>query len=484
MTIINFTLTLQLKIEKWQEDILDKRFEIGRNIYNGCLGEILKRYRNMIDSEEYKTVKSMDKGTERYIKFKELDKRYNISEYSLHRYVQPMQHHFKENIDAYTAQKIATRAYRAFKKYKFGKAKKVYFKKYGAMNSLEGKSNDTGIRFIYNKLIWNKLEIPVIIKKNDKYAQMALENKIKYCRILRKVIRGKYKYYIQLVLDGIPPIKTNTETGEVKSIISEGKVGLDIGIQTLAISSQYDVRLLELAPEIDNIEKEKRRLQRKLDRQRRANNPNKYNEDGTFKFSNRDKWVNSNGYIKTRNKLRELQRKQKDIRKQSHERLANYILGLGNKIYVENMNYKGLQARVKETTINKKTSKYNKKKRFGKSLANKAPSMFLIILDNKLKFNDTQLNKIDTISVKASQYNHITDKYTKKDLNQRWNDFGDFKIQRDLYSAFLIMNIKDNLKEVDRDLCFKTFDNFKVLHDDEIERIRSSNCKLVSSMGL
>ena len=46
------------------------------------------------------------------------------------------------------------------------------------------------------------------------------------------------------------------------------------------------------------------------------------------------------------------------------------------------------------------------------------------------------------------------------------------------------MNVKDNLKEIDRDLCFKTFDNFKVLHDDEIERIRSSNCKLVSSMGL
>ena len=42
-----------------------------------------------------------------------------------------------------------------------------------------------------------------------------------------------------------------------------------------------------------------------------------------------------------------------------------------------------------------------------------------------------------------------------------------YKIQRDLYSAFLIMNIKDNLKEIDeRFLCFKNFDNFKsLLHD-------------------
>ncbi|MEY8305032.1 RNA-guided endonuclease TnpB family protein, partial [Anaerosalibacter bizertensis] len=171
---------------------------------------------------------------------------------------------------------------------------------------------------------------------------------------------------------------------------------------------------------------------RKLDRQRRANNPNKYNEDGTIKRENKDRWVKSNKYIKTQNELRELQRKQADIRKQNHEELANYILGLGNKIYVEDMNYKGLQSKAKETTINKKTGKYNKKKRFGKSLANKAPSMFLTILDNKLKFNGEELYKIDTWSVKASQYNHIEDKYIKKDLNERWNDFGDYKIQRDL----------------------------------------------------
>ena len=148
------------------------------------------------------------------------------------------------------------------------------------------------------------------------------------------------------------------------------------------------------------------------------------------------------------------------------------------------MNYRGLQSRAKETTVNKKTGRYNNKKRFGKSLANKAPSMFLTILDNKLKYNGTQLYKIDTRLAKASQYNHVEDKYIKKDLNERWNCFGDYKIQRDLYSAFLIMNIKDNLKEIDRDLCIETFDDFKELHNKEIERIRNSNNKLISSMGI
>ena len=487
----NFTLTLELKTEKWQEDVLDKKFNIGRQMYNACLDELYKRYNTMTERKEYKKVANMSKGKERNRKFQELNKKYGLTEYSLHTHIKSMQHHFKDNIDSFTAQKIATRVFRAFEKYMFHQAKKVYFKKYNELNSLEGKSNKTGIRFKNSELVWNKLSIPVIIKKNDEYAQMALENKIKYCRVLRKFIRGRYKYYIQLILDGTPPIKINKETGEIKNTIGKGRVGLDIGTQTIAVTNQYDVKLLELAPEVSNIEKEKRILQRKLDRQRRANNLDNFNEDGTVKKGIRIggrltklKWNESNRYIKTRNKLREIQRKQASIRKQSHERLANYILNLGDKIYVEDMNYKGLQARAKETTINKKTGKYNKKKRFGKSLANKAPSMFLTILDNKLKYNDTQLYKIDTRSARASQYNHVENKYIKKDLSERWNNFGGYKIQRDLYSAFLIMNIKDNLREINRDLCIKTFDNFRKLHDKEIERIENSNNKLISSMGM
>lgn len=480
----NFVLTLELKTEKWQEDILDKRFNIGRQIYNACLGELFKRYNTITQSKEYKKVSKMPKSRDRNKEFNKLNKKYGLTEYSLHEFVKPMQHHFKKNIDSFTAQKIATRVFRAFEKYMLHESKRVYFKKYGELNSLEGKSNGTGIKFQNNNLVWNKLRIPVIIKENDEYAQMALENRIKYCRVLRKFIRRKYKYYIQVILEGVPPIKINKETGEIKNVIGNGRVGLDIGTQTIAISSEIGVKLLELAPEVNNIEKEKRLLLRKLDRQRRSNNPNKYNEDGTIKKGNREKWIKSNKYIKTQNELRELQRKQVDIRKQNHEKLANYILGLGNKIYVEDINYKGLQIRAKETTINKKTGKYNKKKRFGKSLANKAPSMFLTILDNKLKFNGEELYKIDTWSVKASQYNHIENVYIKKDLSERWNEFGDYKIQRDLYSSFLIMNVKDNLKEIDKDLCFKTFDDFKIQHDKEIERIKNSNDKTIRSMGI
>lgn len=145
------------------------------------------------------------------------------------------------------------------------------------------------------------------------------------------------------------------------------------------------------------------------------------------------------------------------------------------------MPFAGLQKRSKKTTINEKTGKYNKKKRFGKSLGNKAPAMLIEIINKKLKYEGLKILKINTIKVKDSQYNQ----YNKKELKDRWND--DIRIQRDMYSAFLIMNVNDDLETINRGLCIKTYDNFKMLHDKEIERLKGlklEGYKLISSMGI
>ena len=84
--------------------------------------------------------------------------------------------------------------------------------------------------------------------------------------------------------------------------------------------------------------------------------------------------------------------------------------------------------RARKTEKNDK-GRFKKKKRFGKSLANKAPAMLLAIIDRKLKPYDKQLIKIDTWSVKASQYNHVEDEYRKKKLSERWNDIDGHKVQ-------------------------------------------------------
>lgn len=485
----NFVVQFPLKTEKYQEDMLDKRFEIGRKIYNSLVNVTQKRYKEMTKTKKYRNLisslsnnKKKDKDIWKQIN--EMRKQYGMSEYSFHEDVKKMQKHFKDNIDSFTAQKIATTLWKSYDKLFFGNGDKIHYKKYDSLNSLEGKSNNTGIRFKDDYLIWNGLNIPVLIDYDNYYEYQAMQCDISYCRILRKFIHNKNHYYIQIVFKGNPPVKVNTDTGEIKHTIGYGDVGLDIGTSTVAISSESDVKILELADKVQNIENQKRLLLRKMDRSKRATNPNNFNEDGTIKKQGNKKvtWNKSNHYIKYQNQLKELYRKQADIRKYQHECLANYIISLGNNVFIEHMNFSGLQKRSTKTEISEKTGKFKKKKRFGKSLANRAPAMLMTIIDRKLKYYDRQLIKIDTYSVKASQYNHFDETYKKKKLSDRWNDFNGVKVQRDMYSAFLIMNVNTDLKTIDNDKCNKTFENFYRLHNKEVDRLKGN--KNLSSIAI
>lgn len=484
----NFIVEFPLKTEKYQEDVLNKRFKVGRYIYNSLVNVTQKRYKEMIKTKKYRNLISVltenkKSNKEIWKQINDIRKQYGMSEYSFHEDVKQMQNHFKDNIDSFTAQKIATQLWKSYDKLFYGNGNKIYYKRHGELNALEGKSNRTGIRFKDNTILWNGLKIPVVIDYDNDYEYQAMQSKICYNRIIRKYIRNKYKYYVQIVFKGNPPIKLIAETGEIKHYMGTGDVGLDIGTRTIAISSQSDVKILELADRIQNIEDQKKKLLRKIDRSRRATNPENYNEDGTIKKHGNKKvlWNQSNHCIKYQNELKELYRKQADIRKYQHECLANYIISLGNKVYVEKMNFVGLQKRAKKTEKNDK-GRFKRKKRFGKSLANKAPSMLLTIIDRKLRYYGEKLIEINTSEARASQFNHFDGTYKKKSLSQRWNDFDGLKIQRDMYSAFLIMNINDNLKSFNIDKCNERFENFYRLHNLEVERLKGK--KNLSSIAI
>ncbi len=67
----------------------------------------------MVRTKKYRTLLSSltgNKKTDKEIwkKINNIRKQYGISEYSFHEDVKEMQKHFKDNIDSFTAQKIAT----------------------------------------------------------------------------------------------------------------------------------------------------------------------------------------------------------------------------------------------------------------------------------------------------------------------------------------------------------------------------------------
>jgi hypothetical protein len=103
------------------------------------------------------------------------------------------------------------------------------------------------------------------------------------------------------------------------------------------------------------------------------------------------------------------------------------------------------------------------------------------MLKHKLNAVNGELIKVNTYKVKASQYNHIDNTYIKKDLTERWNLLNEKLIQRDLYSAYLLMHVYKN--KINRDECIQDFDNFVKLHDAMID-ILKQNTHNPSCMGI
>jgi hypothetical protein len=153
-------------------------------------------------------------------------------------------------------------------------------------------------------------------------------------------------------VEGVPYQKPNHQVGTAA-------LGLDLGPSTLAlVPEQGEAGLLSFCEELKTNKQKKRRLQRQLDRQRRANNPQNYDAKGRVKKGNK-RWHDSQGYKKTRRRLGNQERKLAAHRKSLHGRLVHQIVRTGNTIITEKLSYKAWQ------------------KQYGKSVGAHAPGMFL-----------------------------------------------------------------------------------------------------------
>ena len=110
--------------------------------------------------------------------------------------------------------------------------------------------------------------------------------------------------------------------------------------------------------------------------------------------------------------------------------------------------------------------------------------MFLVILQQKCdSLGLPGVVKVST-SVRASQYNHLTDTYQKKPLSQRWNEMPDGRrIQRDLYSAFLLQHMTPRLDGFDPDGLRRDYEQFTALHEKAIQQLQLAP-RTLASMGL
>ena len=450
-----FVYTLKLDIDLTHHKQLEKRFQMASDIYQKTLREILKRVRKQKKDPMYKRAYRLPKGAERNEILKELDIKYDLrGSFTFSKFANDYRNkrNYARYIPSDVAGKIGIRAWEAYSRVKFAKgAKRINLNQ--PLLSFEAKS-DTGI-IIRNGLLkmgtkGAQFECPVIYN-NDEFEQQVFQLQFKFNRIVRKHQHGQWEYYVQMVFDGQHPSHHEPDLHTT--------VGIDIGTSTVALSSYFQTELRELAANVSDESQRLARLQRKLDRQMRANNPHRYNDDGTIKRG-RGRWVYSKEALATKEEIAEVQRIQATQRKIDHQTLANEIVQMGDRFVVEQMSFKGLQARAKETEISETTGRFKRKGRFGKSILNHAPAMLVEMIRYKAEFQGKSFIKANTRKVKASQLDHISGQYKKYSLSTRAKTIGDELVQRDLYSAFILQHVMDDGETVDLIACDDDFDTF------------------------
>ena len=144
--------------------------------------------------------------------------------------------------------------------------------------------------------------------------------------------------------------------------------------------------------------------------------------------------------------------------------------------------FEDIEVKQKDGTV-KVIQKYKRKKRFGRSINRRAPARFLLELERKLEAVGGVYAEVDTKEFKASQYNHVTDIYEKIPLTQREKEIGKRKVQRDLYSAFLIRNADLDFKHPDREKCEYEFEYFAKMQDQLILKMKESGLSMRQCVG-
>jgi putative transposase len=429
-----FLIELPLQVDWNQEGRLRAHLEAARCFYNAVLSEAKKRLRLMRNDPAWAKARALPRShtQERAQAFSALRQTYHFSEYEMHEYAKSARVCWiADHLDSTMAQTLATRAYQAANRVCVGKAKRVRFRSKGrGIDSVEGKRNDVGMRFVLDPnagdggfLIWNTEVIPAIINWRDPVVQHGMRHKIKYVRLVRRRASSPQaqgadhdgnRYSVQLVFEGHAAISPKHEA------LSTGTVGLDIGPSTLAIvPREGKADLVTFCEELAPDTRKKRRLQRKLERQRRAKNPENYDEQGRVK-KGRLHWQESKRYQATKRQHGSTERKLAAYRKSLHSNLAHRIAQVGTTINIEKTSFKGWQ------------------KQYGRSIGLRAPGAFVAHVARIVAKTGGTLHEVSASQTKLSQYCHQCRQYHKKSRSQRWHTCpcGCGPVQRDLYSAF------------------------------------------------
>ena len=488
-----------------------------RKAGNELVGLMRKNYDQLLRTKKYRKLLSLYGNTENKAKRKilanqlnEMQKSYNVTWDYCRKSMIPIGR--KYGIDAVFALTKAEDVWRGIEKCLYGNGNIIHFSKYGKLPCIRAKQINRGITMSVkdNKLQFKLGKIIFGIQINDRFQQDEVNAVLSYlaepeimdskavntlvedaccidtyrpcyATLVPKTIRGKHRVYLHLTIEGKAKPKYDKH-GNPRHKYGKGMIGADIGTQTVAYTSDLEVGLKNLSERGNSIqtsERKERLLYRAMDRSRRATNPQNYNEDGTVKKGHKT-WEYSNQYKKLKAKHSELCRINAVNRQLAINEDSNHLRSLGDIFVTEPKNASKLMKRAKETTKNDK-GKFNKKKRFGKSIKNRCPSGFQTTIEKKFKVTGGTYIEVPN-NYRASQYDHTADDYIKKKLSDRLYKLRDgTEVQRDWYSSFLLYCYDYKTRNIDKDKCIDEFNGCYNKEKALIAWIKAHRIKVLNS---
>ncbi len=416
-----------------QSALMVKRGLAEDRVYNACLCEAKKRLALLRTDSDFERAKAMPSGPKRTALFRKLDKSYEFTERSLMSYGSSLRKSWiRPLVGAQEAQVEARNAFRTVERWSFGNGGKPKFRSYRKRKVLSAECKDLNGDIkpvLVDGRLWgiswtSKFLIPLAKPQShsealeqERIASLVLSGKLRYCRVVSRLINNRWCHEAQLVLDGPAPLRYLAG--------QQSMVCIDSGPSMFHVVYDTGSAHIPLAPSIDNIEKRLRVLQRHLDRQHRSGSPKCFDEKdrhikGACYWKNRSKQAQ-----KTQAQIAEIHRILAARRDSDHGRMANTLIEISSNIRTEDHGMKSWQQGF-----------------YSRQMQHRAPGSALDRIKRAAERAGGSYNEVDS-RLALSQV-CICGKRHKKSLSQRRHTCEEYglDLDRDMFSAFLMRHVE------------------------------------------
>lgn len=241
--------TLQLKLDttKYDDYLINRRFNAIFHIHNVCVKHMkrclrklsfdttyqlyLDEYRKLIDKSKDKRLSAVDRKRRDDLSnlMKDIRLSYGLSECQLRKYIKKCKKRYKHLVTSQQVQKEVIRVWKGVEKVLFGKGKDIHYKRFFDFDTIGQTSNINGIKFDKDSLSFTWTGQTVFCKHRDEirhswYAMESLNHEISYCEIKRRMFNTGWHYYLIIYLDGEAPKKLCN--------IGSDTMGIDLGFNS------------------------------------------------------------------------------------------------------------------------------------------------------------------------------------------------------------------------------------------------------------